>query len=139
MKISLCPPTFLNASILRPSLLLGALLAAHSSHGLTVLSGPSFTPATNAPLAGLLSLTTDVETRVSVSIDDGASQRELNFFDYSKVHSITLLGFKSRQTNSITVTIRDKFRNAFTAPTPLMPKVPQPLSIKKSLGLKTAS
>jgi len=104
-----------------------------------VLSGPAISQAANAPLAGLLSLMTDTETRVSVSISDGSSGRALNFFDYTTNHSITLLGFKPSSTNQITVTIRDKYRNAFTSPIPLR-FVALPLPVNMPLmTLKTNS
>jgi hypothetical protein len=86
------------------------------SHAVTILSGPSFTPATNAPLAGVLQLTTDVNSRISVLVSDGTGIWEQDFYDYTTNHSETLLGFKPDQTNLIQVTIYDKDRNAYTAP-----------------------
>ena len=85
------------------------------SHAVTILSGPSFTPATNAPLAGLLQLTTDVDSRISVLVSDGTGIWEKDFYDYATNHSVTLLGFKPGQTNLIQVTVYDKERNAYTA------------------------
>ena len=86
------------------------------SHAVTILSGPSFTPATNAPLAGLLQLTTDVDSRISVLVSDGTGIWERDFYDYATTHSVPLLGFKPDQTNQILVTVYDKDRNAYTAP-----------------------
>lgn len=82
---------------------------------LTILSGPTFTPATNAPLAGLLRLTTGVDSRVSVRVADQTGVWERDFYDYSTNHSLPLLGFKPNQTNLIQVTVYDKNRNACTA------------------------
>jgi arylsulfate sulfotransferase len=86
------------------------------SHAVTILSGPSFTPATNAPLTGLLQLTTDVDSRISVLVSDGTGIREKDFYDYTTNHSMPLLGFRPNQTNQILVTVYDKERNASTAP-----------------------
>ncbi|HWD18723.1 MAG TPA: aryl-sulfate sulfotransferase [Verrucomicrobiae bacterium] len=86
---------------------------------LTILTGPTFTPANNAPLAGTLSLTSDRVTRVQVSVtnDNGSWQRD--FYDYGTNHSLTLLGFKPNQTNNITVRVFDRTRHAYTSPTNL--------------------
>lgn len=86
------------------------------SHAVTIVSGPSFIPATNAPLAGLLQLTTDVDSRISVLVSDGAGLWERDFYDYDTNHSVPLIGFKPDQTNEIQVTVYDKDRNAYTAP-----------------------
>ena len=87
---------------------------------MTILSGPSFTKAANAPLAGVLALTTDEDSRVSVSVSDGTAVWERRFYDYGTTHSVPLLGFKANRTNVITVTVHDKFRNAFRATQPLV-------------------
>src|SRR5207253_9739837 len=83
-------------------------------------SGPSFTKATDAPLAGVLQLTTDVPSRVSVSFPDvfGTVQRE--FHDYATTHSIPLFGLKPGRTTQVTVTVRDGLRNEFTPSSPLI-------------------
>ncbi len=94
----------------------------------TIVSGPSFTPSVNAPLAGLLQVTSDVPSRVSVQMSNGTNLWQRNFYDYSTAHSIQLLGFMPRTTNSILVTVYDKQRNASTAPQPLTfitPALPQ--------------
>lgn len=93
-----------------------AFALSSSSSAVTFLSGPSFTPAANAPLAGLLQLTTDVDTRISVLVSDGTDLWERDFYDYATTHSVPLLGFKPGLTNEILVTVYDKDRNACTAP-----------------------
>ena len=85
------------------------------SHAITILSGPSFSHSTNAPLAALLELTTDVDSRISVLVSDGTGLWEKDFFDYTTNHSVPLLGFKPDQTNQILVTVYDKERNSSTA------------------------
>jgi len=94
------------------------VLAPNRSQALLVLSGPVFTKAPNAPLAGVLKLTTDIDTRVSVSVDDGSQTWAHDFFDFAKEHSIPLYGFRPSRTNSITVTLYDTQRNAITVAEP---------------------
>lgn len=93
-----------------------ALTISPLSHAVTILSGPSFTPAPNAPLAGTLQLTTDVDSRVSVLVSDGMNFWEKDFYDYATTHSVPLLGFKPDQTNLILVTVYDKYRQSYSAP-----------------------
>ncbi len=98
------------------SVLTSIFALSPNSHAVTILSGPTFTPAANAPLAGVLRLTTDVNSRVSVLVSDGTSVWERDFYDFGTTHSETLLGFRPGQTNLILVTVYDKYRNAYTAP-----------------------
>jgi arylsulfate sulfotransferase len=86
------------------------------SPAVTILSGQTFTPAANAPLAGVLQLTTDVDSRVSVLVSDGTNLWERDFYDFGTTHSETLLGFKPDRSNLILVTVYDKYRNTYTAP-----------------------
>jgi arylsulfate sulfotransferase len=86
------------------------------THAVIILSGPTFAPATNAPLAGRLQLTTDVNSRIGVLVSDGTDIWEKDFYDYSTNHSVPLLGFKPNRTNQILVTVYDNERNAYTAP-----------------------
>ena len=114
-----------------------ALALSPFSHAATILSGPSFTPATNAPLAGVLSLTTAVNTRVSVLISDGTDIWERDFYDYATTHSVPLLGFKPGRTNQILVTAYDEDRNAYTAAQPLtFVTAPLPTNFPHSVVLK---
>src|SRR5215471_13521373 len=85
------------------------------SQAVTILSGPTFTPALNAPLAGRLQLTTDVNSRIGVLVSDGTGIWEKEFYDYATNHSVPLLGFKPNQTNQILVTVYDNAQNANTA------------------------
>src|SRR2546428_3210284 len=97
-----------------------ALAASIHCRALTITSAPSFNMAWNAPLAGVLQLTTDVPSRVSVSVSEGTNRWERNFLDYSTAHSVTLLGFKANRTNAINVTVWDRYRNQVTAGQPLV-------------------
>jgi hypothetical protein len=94
--------------------ILVVLATTPCAYPLTVLAGLSFSPATNAPLAGLLTLTTDKDSLVSVSVNDGKKPWKRNFFDYGTNHSETLLGFKADRTNEITITVSDQSGNTFT-------------------------
>jgi len=93
---------------------------AATAEAVTILSDPSFTAATAAPLAGTLQLTTDVPSRVSVSVSDGVGSWERDFYDYGTNHCVPLFGFKPGRTNNITVTVWDRFRNTFTAAAPVV-------------------
>ena len=90
-----------------------------SLHAITIVSGPGFVKATAAPLAGTLSVATDVPSRVSVSVTDGTETWTRNFFDYSLTHSLPLFGFKPGRDNEITVTVHDRFNNEVTAESPV--------------------
>jgi hypothetical protein len=108
-----------DSSVLYVVAILLFLAATLSSRGLTVLPGLSFTPATNAPLAGVLTLTTDTDSMVSVSVNEGKKTWKRDFFDFGTNHSETLLGFKANRTNEITVTVHDQSGNTFTVAEPL--------------------
>ncbi len=95
------------------------ILFASRGQALTVTSGPTFSVATNAPLAGVLALTTDTASQVSVTVSDGTVTWERDFFDYSTNHSETVLGFNANRTNEITVTVRDQYRNTVTLSNPV--------------------
>ncbi len=86
---------------------------------LTIVSGPTITPASNAPLAAVLALATDTQSRVSVSVGDGSNTWRRDFFDYGTAHSLPLLGFQPNRTNVITVTVYDTARNTATISPPL--------------------
>ena len=92
-----------------------ALGMALHSRAITISSGPIFTPATNAPLAGTLQVTTDVSSRVSVQISDGTNTWQNDFYDNGTNHSETLLGFRPGRTHLIQVTVYDQDRNSETA------------------------
>jgi arylsulfate sulfotransferase len=97
-----------------------AIAVSLSAQALTITTRPTFTPAPLAPLAGLLQLSTDIPSRVSVSVSDGTNTWQRNFYDYSTAHSTPLLGFKPGRTNIITVTVWDGSRNSVAAPQPLL-------------------
>jgi len=138
-------PRLRSTTLRRRSLLRAASLSAAftmaagvslNCPALTITVAPSFTPAVNAPLAGVLQLATDVASRVSVLVNDGTNTWQRYFYDYSTTHSVPLLGFKSNRKNTITVTVRDRFQNAVTARQPLnFTTAPLPSDFPKSVLL----
>jgi hypothetical protein len=95
------------------------LTIALRCHAVEVLAGPLFTPSPNAPLAGTLQLTTDVNARISVLVSDGNSLWEHDDYQFGTNHSLTLLGFKPGETNEILVMALDPYRNLVMTPQPL--------------------
>src|SRR5690348_3445122 len=87
-----------------------------ASNAVTILSGPSFSPASKAPLAGVLSVTTDVASRVSVLVSDGTNSWQKDYYDFATSHALPVLGFKPGRTNQMMVTVYDVRRNAQAAP-----------------------
>ena len=106
--------------LITSSILCGIVITSTRSNGIVISSGPSFVPAANAPLAGSLQLTTDVPSRVTVTVNDGQTTWSKTFYDYATSHSIPLLGFKPSRNNQITVTVFDKSWNAATAASPVI-------------------
>ncbi len=105
-----------SRSIIGLSVIALVLSVCPRSPAITILSGPTFTPAASAPQAGVLQLTTDVDSRVSVLVSDGTNLWERDFYDFGTTHAETLLGFNPGRTNFILVTVYDKYRNVVTAP-----------------------
>jgi arylsulfate sulfotransferase len=89
------------------------------SHALTFVSGPSLTRASQAPLAAILQLTTDVDCRISVMATDGTNSWQRDFYDFATTHSVPLLGFKPGRTNQVLVNVYDTARNVISTPQPL--------------------
>jgi arylsulfate sulfotransferase len=112
--------------------------SAICADAITFRSPPVFTPATNAPLSGVLAVKTDIDSRVSVLVNDGTETWRHNFFDYSTNHSEVILGFKPGRTNQIQVILYDKFRNSATNQQPLtFVTVPLPTNFPHSTVLKS--
>lgn len=93
-----------------------SLVSSSRSLAITILSGPTFTPAASAPLAGVLQVTTDVPARVSVLVSDGTNVWERDFYSYATSNSVPLYGFVAGRSNVIQVTVYDQYRNAYIAP-----------------------
>ena len=63
----------------------------------------------------MLNVQTDVNSFVSVSVNDGTNTWTRDFFDYGTSHLETLLGFKLNRSNQISVTVRDASRNTYAS------------------------
>ena len=92
------------ASVFAASVL---LISSLDSGALTFTSVQTFSASPNAPLAGLLELTTDDYSRVVLSISDGDRTWEQDFYDYAETHALPLLGFKPGTTNRISIVAYD--------------------------------
>jgi len=119
--------------------IVSVLAVSSYSQAVTILSGPSFAPAAKAPLAGVLQLTTDVPSRVSVLVSDGTSLWGKDFYEFSTTHAETLLGFKPGSTNLMLITVFDKNQNSTTATQSLQfVTAPLPANFPTSVVLKSA-
>src|SRR5262245_34929078 len=74
----------LRAALLATSLLISGALG----HAISILPGLSISSSPNAPLAARLVLTTDVPSRVSVSMTNGSEGWTRNFYDYGTNHTV---------------------------------------------------
>ena len=99
-----------RAAVLAASLLISGALC----HAITILPGLSITNSPNAPLSTKLILTTDVPSRVSVSMTNGSEGWNRQFYDYATNHTVLLYGFKPSRTNALTITVYDRYWNSFT-------------------------
>jgi arylsulfate sulfotransferase len=106
----------LPRTLRKPAAVLVVMATVSNSKAVKTVAVPYFAPASNAPLAGVLTVTTDVNSLVEVSVNDGIGTWERDFFDYGTNHTETVLGFKAGRTNQITVTVRDQYRNSYTVP-----------------------
>jgi hypothetical protein len=113
-------PEFPMRNAVLAAVLLTLQVLSTPCRAFTILSGPSIEKATNAPLSGILQLTTDTPSRISVSVMDGQSAWERQFYDFATNHSVPLFGFKPGRTNEISVTVYDRERNGVTASQPLL-------------------
>jgi arylsulfate sulfotransferase len=121
---------------------LGLLVCASTSLAVTIVSGPMFAASTNAPLAGLLQISTDVESRVVLSVTNQQGSWSRSFPQFSRVHSIPVAGFKPSQTNLLYVTVIDQAQSLTAATQPLTfvsPALPQDFPVKTVLHSEPAA
>src|SRR5262245_36590774 len=107
-----CPCRSMRLWAILALLISAGHIGSPCSRAVSILTGPTLTRASGAPLAGLLQLSTDLPTRVSVAVRDGSNTWQRTFFDYATNHSLPLLGFKPGRTNAVTVTVYDAARNS---------------------------
>ena len=86
------------------------LLGAAPVWSVEVTSGPTLTMDPNGltPLAGLVELTTDVPTRVTLTVSDGVRDRIIRFPEFLTDHSEPLLGLAPNGVYTIEVTVTDE-------------------------------
>ena len=92
-----------------PLLLTLMIATAARPSSADVLTGPVLTMNPNGvtPLAGVVTLTTDVPSRVSLSISDGTETWGVDFPDLGVTHSVPVLGLKPSSSYTIEVTVTD--------------------------------
>jgi arylsulfate sulfotransferase len=96
------------------ALLLNLMLAiAARSSAADVLTGPvlAMNPNGVTPLAGVVTLTTDVPSRVSLAISDGTESWGVEFPELRLDHSVPVLGLKPSSAYTIEVTVTDHAGN----------------------------
>lgn len=80
-----------------------------SSWAVEVVAGPTLTmdPGGVTPLAGLITLRTDVPSRVTLSVTDGVERWGVDFPGLRTDHSLPLLGLKPADTYTVEVILTD--------------------------------
>jgi arylsulfate sulfotransferase len=75
-------------------------------------------PNLTTPLAGLLTLSTDIPTQVELAITDGHQKRIVKFSQFSKTHSHPVMGFKPDKSYQIQVSVisRGGIKTAYQKP-----------------------
>jgi arylsulfate sulfotransferase len=105
--------------------LLSGLLVSNIACSIEVIQDPSLTMDPNGltPLAGVVQLTTDVPTRVTLSISNGLENWTKEFAEYQTDHYLPILGLKPNYTYSIEATLTDE-----THETLLVTSIPQAIT-----------
>jgi arylsulfate sulfotransferase len=96
------------------------LLCAPASRAIIIRFGTGLAKSATAPLAVRLTISTDVPSRVTVTVTNAAESWTRNFYDYTNNHSVLLYGFKPARTNYLTAVVRDRWGNAATNYDPLV-------------------
>ncbi len=99
--------------------LLNSCFNSSGNNSIVFTSSPFFelNPSGNAPLAGILSFTTNKPVRVEIAINDGTNSWPVQFLDLNLIHEHTILGLKPDRTHSITIIVFDEFGNETQADT----------------------
>jgi arylsulfate sulfotransferase len=100
-------------------LILGACRTSSDS---TVITSPpviTMGPNPSVPLAGILEVSTDEPTRVTLEVSDGTSSWSIAYDEFNTDHSLMVLGFHPGKTHTIQVNVIDKAGNETTAQSPL--------------------
>ncbi len=87
----------------------------------------SMDPAAKAPLAGRLTLATNTETSVSITINDGNRIWQVDYDDYAMQHELPVLGLTPAKTHTVDVSVASRsgetlsYDAVLTASTPALP------------------
>lgn len=97
-----------------------------TSQAPAILTAPVFQASARVPLAGVITLQTDVPTSVSLSVDDGVETWQIPDAEpqFQTDHEVMALGFLSDRTHTITVVVTDQQGNQTTAASPVVFQTP---------------
>jgi arylsulfate sulfotransferase len=109
---------------------LSGMLISTFVWSIEVTLGPSLTMDPNGvtPLAGVVELTTDVPTRVTLTISDGSDSWVREFAEFQTEHYLPVLGLKPDNSYSIAVIVTDQADESLVL-APLLPAVTGPLPV----------
>jgi len=109
-------------------LFLSGILISTFAWSIEVTLGPNLTMDPNGvtPLAGVIELTTDVPTRVTLTISGASDSRVREFAEFQTEHYLPILGLKPDTSYSIEVIVTDQADESLVL-TPLLPVVTSPL------------
>ena len=110
------------------AVLFSGILTSTFAWSIEVTEGPGLTMNPNGvtPLAGVVELTTDVPTRVTLTISDGTDSRVREFAEYRTEHYLPVLGLKPDNSYSLVVAVTDQADESLIM-TSLPPAVTGPL------------
>jgi arylsulfate sulfotransferase len=106
------------------------MLISTFAWSIEVTLGPRLTMDPNGvtPLAGVVELTTDVPTRVTLTISDGSDSRVREFAEFQTDHYLPILGLKPNSAYSIEVIVTDQVDESLVL-APLLQAVTGPLPV----------
>lgn len=117
---------------LRPVFLLflSAMLISRFAWSIEVTLGPSLTMDPNGvtPLAGVVELTTDIPTRITLTVSDGSDSWIREFAGFQTNHYLPILGLKPDSSYSIELIVTDQADESLVL-APSLPAVTGPLPV----------
>ena len=111
-------------------LFLSGMLKSTFAWSIEVTQGPGLTMDPNGitPLAGVVELTTDLPTRITLTISDGSDSWVREFAEFQTEHYLPVLGLKPARSYSIEVVVTDQTDESMVLE-PLLPAVTAPLPV----------
>ena len=109
---------------------LSGMLISTFAWSIEVTLGPSLTMDPNGvtPLAGVVQLTTDVPTRVTLTISNGSDSWITEFAEFQTDHYLPVLGLKPNNSYTIEVIVTDEVDESLVL-APLLQAVTDPLPV----------